>query len=140
MPREKLLHADLTDAIIKSFYHVYNTLGFGFLEKVYENSMVFSLRNASLFVIPQMPVEVYFETMRVGTYFADLLVSNLVIVEVKSVEKLHPAHEAQLINYLKATDIEVGLLLNLGEKPEFRRKVFSNDRKQHRSVPKGDHG
>lgn len=140
MPREKLLHADLTDAIIKSFYHVYNTLGFGFLEKVYENSMVFSLRNASLFVIPQMPVEVYFEKMRVGTYFADLLVSNLVIVEVKSVEKLHPAHEAQLINYLKATDIEVGLLLNFGEKPEFRRKVFSNDRKQHRSVPKGDHG
>ena len=140
MPREKLLHADLTDAIIKSFYHVYNTLGFGFLENVYENSMVFSLRNAGLFVIPQMPVEVYFEKMRVGTYFADLLVSNLVIVEVKSVEKLHPAHEAQLINYLKATDIEVGLLLNFGEKPEFRRKVFSNDRKQHRSVPKGDHG
>ncbi len=140
MPSDKLLHADLTDAIIKSFYHVYNTLGFGFLEKVYENSMAISLRNAGLFVVPQMPVEVYFEKLRVGTYCADLLVSNLVIVEIKSVENLHPAHEAQLINYLKATDIEVGLLLNFGEKPEFRRKVFSNERKQHRVVPKGDHG
>ncbi len=132
MPHDTLLHGDLTDPVLKSFYHVYNSLGFGFLEKVYENSMAISLRKSGLIVAMQHPVKVYFEEQHVGTYFADLLVGHVIIVEVKAVESLCPAHEAQLLNYLKATDIEVGLLLNFGEKPEFRRKIFGNERKLHR--------
>ena len=129
MPEEKLLHTDVTELIIKAFYHVYNTLGYGFLEKVYENSLRLTLEKWGLSVGQQVPIKVYFEGQQVGDYSADLIVAGRVIVEVKADEALHPAHEAQLVNYLRATDVEVGLLLNFGPKPEFRRKVFSNERK-----------
>lgn len=127
--REKLLHSEITEDIIKAFFHVYNTLGYGFLEKVYENSMKLCLEKMGHSVQQQQPITVHFEDSLVGEYFADLVVDEKVIVELKAAEAIHDAHEAQLLNYLKATDIEVGLLLNFGEKPEFKRRIFTNDQK-----------
>lgn len=125
-----MLHEEVTGAIIKAFYTVYNTLGYGFLEKVYENALVHELTKLGLAVSQQMPIKVYYDGQLVGEYFADLVVEGCVIVEIKAAESLHPAHTAQLVNYLKATDIEVGLLLNFGPKPEFARRIFTNDRKK----------
>ena len=122
-------HSKITEKIIKAFYKVYNTLGYGFLEKVYENAMVIELRKMGLQVSQQKRVKVYYEKEVVGDYYADLLVENSVINELKASKSLSEADESQLINYLKATDIEVGLLLNFGKKAEFRRKIFSNNRK-----------
>lgn len=120
-----LLHAEVSQAVIDAFYHVYNSLGYGFLEKVYENALRTTLENGGWQVEQQLPVTVLFEGVAVGEYFADLAVARKVIVEVKVARELAPAHEAQLLNYLKATDYQVGLLLNFGPTPEFRRKVFT---------------
>ena len=122
-------HSEITEKIIKAFYKVYNTLGYGFLEKVYENAMVIELHKMGLLVSQQKKIKVYYENEEVGDYYADLLVENSVINELKASKSLSEADESQLINYLKATDIEVGLLLNFGKKAEFRRKVFSNNKK-----------
>jgi GxxExxY protein len=130
MTQSKLLHCDVTEAIVKAFFHVYNALGYGFLEKVYENALALTLRKWGLTVGQQVPVKVFFEGEQVGDYFADLMVNGCVIAELKVAEAIDEAHEAQLLNYLKATDIEVGLILNFGPKAAFRRKVFANDRKQ----------
>lgn len=124
------MYPEITDDILRSFYNVYKVLGYGFLEKVYENSMIIDLLRRKRFVEKQVPIDVHFDGHKVGKYFADILVDRKVIVEVKAVEHLIPEHELQLINYLKATDIEVGLLLNFGPKPQFTRKVFSNSRKR----------
>ncbi|MFH1159455.1 MAG: GxxExxY protein [bacterium] len=126
-----LLCKDLTDKIIWVFYKVYNELGFGFLEKVYENAMMIELRKNGLSCSRQQRVEVFYFGEQVGEYFADIIVNNSVILELKAAEFLAPEHEAQLINYLKGTNIEVGLLLNFGKKPEFKRKVFANERKKN---------
>lgn len=126
------LHQDLTDRIIQSFYRVYNHLGFGFLEKVYQNALFHELRKAGLTTEAQKPIKVFYEDVLVGEYYADLIVSDLVILELKAAESIAPEHELQLINYLKATDMEVGLLLNFGQKPGVRRKIFTNDRKENR--------
>jgi len=125
-----MLHEEITGAIIKAFYTVYNTLGYGFLEKVYENALVHELTKLGLKVRQQTPIKVYYAGQLVGEYFADLAVEDCVIVELKAAESLRPEHAAQLINYLKATDVEVGLLFNFGPKPEFARKIFTNDRKK----------
>ena len=122
-----LLHSDLTGQIIEGFYHVYNTLGAGFLEKVYESALAVALRKKGLEVEAQFPTSVIFEDVEVGQYFADLVVARTVIVEVKAAEAICGAHEAQLLNYLRATRFPVGLLLNFGRKPEFRRKVAARD-------------
>jgi GxxExxY protein len=127
-----MLHKEITDAIINAFYTVYNTLGYGFLEKVYENSLAYELSKRGLQVRSQLPIQVYYDGQLMGEYFADLLVEDSVIVELKAVDILHPHHSAQLLNYLKATDIEVGLLCNFGPKPKFVRKIFTNDRKQRK--------
>lgn len=119
-------HSGITEKIIKGFFVVYNTLGYGFLEKVYENAMFIELTAMNLSVQRQRQIKVYYEGKEVGEYFADLLVEDCVIVELKASESLCEEHEFQLINYLKATEIEVGLLLNFGKKPEVKRKVFSN--------------
>jgi GxxExxY protein len=124
-----MLHEDITDSIIKAFYHVYNTLGYGFLEKVYENALAVTLRKWGLVVVQQQQINVYFEGERVGEYFADILVAERIIVEIKAAEALCQAHEAQLLNYLKATNVEVGLLLNFGPKAQVKRKIFTNDKK-----------
>lgn len=127
MDKVNYKHSDLTEQIIKAFYKVYNTLGYGFLEKVYENALFIELESIGLNVKKQEPIKVYYEEREVGVYFSDLIVSDIIIVELKTAESLSEEHESQLINYLKATDIEVGLLLNFGKKPEVKRKVYSNN-------------
>ncbi len=126
----ELLHKDLTDSIIKTFYDVYNELGYGFLERVYQNAMVYELSSRGFHVQPQKQIKVYYKDKEVGDYFADILVNDMVILELKAAEALVVEFEYQLLNYLRGTDVEVGLLLNFGKKPEFRRKVFENARKQ----------
>ena len=126
---ENYKYKDLTDTIIGAFYDVYNELGFGFLENVYQNALYFELLDKNLKVEPQKAIDVYYRTHIVGKYKADLVVNDLVILELKAVDCLVEEHELQLINYLKATDKEVGLLLNFGKKPEIRRKAFDNNRK-----------
>jgi GxxExxY protein len=124
-----MLHSEITESIIKAFYKVYNTLGYGFLEKVYEHSMIIELKAMGLNVENQKNIKVYYSGFEVGDYYADLIVNDLVIIELKAAETICEEHETQLINYLKATNIEVGLLLNFGKKPEIKRKIFSNKRK-----------
>jgi len=120
-------HSDITSIVLKAFFNVYNELGYGFLEKVYENAMVFELRDLGLDVEQQVPIKVLYGKEIVGDYFADIVVENLVILELKAIEELKPIHEVQLVNYLKATDIEVGLLLNFGKEPQYKRRVLTND-------------
>jgi GxxExxY protein len=127
-----MLHQDLSQNIIRIYYQVYNELGFGFLEKVYENAMFFELNNSGFFTQKQLPIKVHYKHREVGEYYADLIVENKIILELKAAESLAEEHECQLINYLKATDIEVGLLFNFGKKPEFKRKIFTNDLKKIR--------
>lgn len=130
-PRENLKHGKITDAILQVFYkRVYADLGYGFLEKVYENAMVYELRQSGLAAEQQQKIDVYYRGVLVGEYFADLVVNNKVIVELKAALKILPQHEAQLLNYLRATQFEVGLLLNFGPKPAHQRKIFDNTRKK----------
>ena len=129
MAEETYKHKELTDAIICCFYTVYNTLGFGFLEKVYENALLAELENRGIAATTQSPISVFYGNRQVGEYFADVLVENSVIVEIKAVKNLVSEHEAQLLNYLKATQIEVGLLLNFGVQPQIKRRAFENARK-----------
>ncbi|MEP7213053.1 MAG: GxxExxY protein [Acidobacteriota bacterium] len=129
-----LKHADITGQILKSFFEVYNFLGYGFLEKVYENALTLELRRAGLTVQQQRPITVLYKESAVGEYYADLLVQDVVLVELKVAEHLALSHEAQLLNYLRATNIEVGLLLNFGPKPEHKRKLYTKDKKPLLSV------
>ena len=125
----ELLHKDLTEQVIKTFYDVYNELGYGFLEKVYQNALFFELKNRGFDVEAQKQIKVYYKGVNVGEYYADIVVNDLVILELKAAECVVEEFEFQLINYLRGTEMEVGLLLNFGKKPEFRRKVFENNRK-----------
>ena len=122
-------HTELTEKIIKAFYRVYNTLGYGFLEKVYENALLIELTKMNIPAVTQSPIKVFYDGNIVGKYLADVLVDDKVITEVKAINVLLPEYEAQLLNYLKATNIEVGILLNFGPKPEIKRKAFNNFRK-----------
>jgi GxxExxY protein len=126
---KSLLHKSITDAILKVYYDVYNELGYGFLEKVYQNAMYFELKSQGYKVEAQKQIKVYFKKQLVGEYYADLLVEDKVIIELKATELIMNVHVAQIMNYLKATPIEVGLLLNFGEEPEFKRLIYTNDRK-----------
>lgn len=126
----ELLHANLTDAIIKTFYEVYNELGYVFLEKVYQNALFLELKNKGYQVEAQKKIKVYYKGTEVGEYYADLIVENLIILELKAVDYIVKDFENQILNYLRSTDCEVGLLLNFGKKPEFRRKIFENNRKK----------
>lgn len=129
--KTELLHNNITDLIIKAFFNVYNKLGYGFLEKVYENSMIIELSELGLKCERQKQIEVFYKNKNVGEYFADLIVNDLVIIELKAAESLCPEHEAQLTNYLRATNCEVGLLLNFGKTPQFKRKIFKNEFKNN---------
>jgi GxxExxY protein len=122
-------HEELTEQIIKAYYKVYNTLGYGFLEKVYENALFFELKKMNFDVVKQKNIDVHYFGEQVGDYYADLIVNNLVILELKAHKCILEEHENQLVNYLKATEVEVGLLLNFGKSPEIKRKVFDNDKK-----------
>ncbi len=129
---ENYLYSDLTKIILRAFYNVYNSLGYGFLEKVYENSMMIELKKLGLSCFAQTPIEVFYASFKVGNYFADIIVEDKIILELKAAETICEDHELQLINYLKSTDKEVGLLLNFGKKPEHKRKVLTNDYKCHK--------
>jgi len=118
-------HKELTAKIIECAYKVHNSLGFGFLEAVYQNALLIELLKAGLRAEKEKKIQVYYDNQLVGDYIADIIVENEVILELKSVKELHPAHEAQLINYLKATGIEVGLLMNFGESVEIKRKIYT---------------
>ena len=122
-------YKELTEKIIEIFYRVYNKLGYGFLEKVYENAMMIEFKKENISAVSQSAIKVLYEGEIVGQYFADVLILGKIIEEIKAVKNIAEEHEAQLLNYLKATDIEVGLLLNYGPKPNFKRKAFDNLRK-----------
>jgi GxxExxY protein len=129
---KEFLHRKLTEKVIGVFYDVYNELGFGFLESVYQGAMLFALADAGLYAIEEIDVPVWFRGKRVGDFDADILVENKVLLELKAVRALESSHEAQLLNYLRATPIEVGLLLNFGPKPQIKRMLFDNERKRSR--------
>jgi GxxExxY protein len=126
-------HSDLTRQILRAFFNLHTELGYGFSEKVYENSLAIFLRELGMKVQQQVPIHVYYHGQAVGEYIADMLVNDIVMLELKAVSKINEDHAAQLLNYLKATDIEVGLVLNFGQTAEFRRRVYDNDRKGSRS-------
>ena len=130
-----MLHKHLTGEIIKAFYDVYNELGYGFLERVYQNALFIELKQRGFNVEAQKKISVYYKEQLVGDYFADIIVNNKVILELKAAEYIIDEFEYQLINYLKSTDCEVGLLLNFGKEPEFSRKIFSNTKKKIRVNP-----
>lgn len=123
-----VLHSYITSKILRAFYDVYHELGYGFLENVYQNALYKELLRSGLKCEPQKKIEVYYKGEVVGLYYADILVEGVVILELKAVEDITLGHEAQLMNYLKATGIEVGLILNFGPEPVFRRKIFSRQR------------
>ena len=124
------LHSDLSERILNAFYKVYNKLGYGFLEKVYENAIMIELRKSGLNCRQQQGVVVYYDNEEVGYYNADIIVENKIIVELKSAEAISPEHVAQLVNYLRATDIEVGLVLNFGKEPQSARRVLTQEYKR----------
>lgn len=126
----QLKHAELTDKILKIFYQVYNELGFGFLESVYENATAIALIEAGMRVRQQVPIPVYFRGHQVGDFRCDLLVEDEIFLEIKAVKAIAPEHVAQVLNYLRATEIEVALILNFGERPDFKRLIFDNARKR----------
>lgn len=128
-----LKHGKITDQIIRVFYQVYNELGHGFLESVYQKSLVIALNSAGLHVCSPVEIPVWFRGFRVGSFEADVLVEHCVLLELKATRALVSNHRAQLLNYLRATEIEVGLLLNFGEKPEFKRLIFDNLKKKSRN-------
>ena len=126
MNADNYKHSEITQKIIGAFYKVYNTLGYGFLEKVYVNALLIELRKLGLICETPHQIKVYYDNQEVGFYIADIIVNGCVIIEVKAGKTLCEEHEFQLINYLKATEMEIGLLLNFRKKPECKRKVFSN--------------
>lgn len=123
-------HSDLTEQIIGAFYAVYSALGYGFLEKVYVKALMIELERRGIKTDDEFPINVYYLGQQVGEYYADLIVHKLVILEIKATKHLAAEHEAQLLNYLKSTPYEVGLLLNFGPKPETKRRSFDNTRKE----------
>jgi GxxExxY protein len=130
----ELMHADLTDTLIRIYYDLYNELGHGFLESVYQKAFALVLRQEGLTFQQQSPIRVTFRGEDVGELFADLPVESSELIELKAVNALERAHERQLLNYLRATNIEVGLLFNFGPRPQFRRLAFDNSRKGRKAA------
>jgi len=124
-----LKHHDLTEKLIGIFYAIYNELGHGFLESVYEQAFSVALAESGLFFQRQMAVPVFFHGQEIGDFLADLLVEGKVIVELKTGREIEPAWEKRLLNYLRGTQIEVGMLFNFGPSAQFKRYVFENERK-----------
>ncbi|MDO9577008.1 MAG: GxxExxY protein [Candidatus Cloacimonadales bacterium] len=125
--KTKYLYEDITDKIIRCFYNVFDELGPGFLESVYEKALIYELNNMGFKVDSQKPIQVKYKEIICGNFIADLIVEDKIIIEIKAISCLLDVHGAQLINYLKATSIEVGMLVNFGAKFEFRRKIFTKD-------------
>jgi GxxExxY protein len=125
----ELIHRKITGPLIDLFFYIYRTLGFGFLERVYSNAMVVAGKNRGLDIQPHVPIHVHFDGAIIGRYQADLVINKCIIAELKTVSMLTVDHEAQLLNYLKATEYEVGFLFNFGPKAQYKRMVFDNKRK-----------
>ena len=125
-----LLEAVLSEQILAAFFYVYRALGFGFLESVYRNALSVQLRKSGRKVEREVPIDVLFEGVVVGRFKADILVNDRIMIEVKASKALTDADDKQLMNYLKGTRIEIGYILHFGPTPQFRRRVFTNDRKQ----------
>ncbi|MEA1962363.1 MAG: GxxExxY protein [Bacillota bacterium] len=123
---KRLLYHDISEQVIACAYKVFHVLGAGFLEKVYENALAVELRKRGLTVVQQHPINVYYEDILVGEYCADLIIENKIVVELKAISTLTKAHEVQLVNYLKATGMQVGLLINFGDDISFKRKVMQS--------------
>jgi GxxExxY protein len=123
-------HTALTDRIIRAFYNVYNTLGSGFLERCYEQAMLMELELLGLQATAQVPLAVFYKSKNIGQFYADIIVENTVILELKAVSELTKEHSAQLLNYIRATEIEVGLLLNFGAEAQVVRKAIDNSLKK----------
>lgn len=119
-----LKHKDVTGIIIGCAFNVHNEFGYGFLEKVYKNSLLIELEKSGLKIESEYPIKVKYQNKIVGEYIADIIVNDCVIVEVKAIKELAQIHEVQLVNYLKATGIEIGLLINFGRSVDFKRKVL----------------
>ena len=128
---EKFLFKAVSEQVIDAFFEVYHELGYGFLEKVCENALANELRMRGLGVVQQQPIDVFYKGERVGKFFADIIVDRKIILELKVARKINSADEAQLLNYLKATDAQVGYILLFGPEPDFKRKIYSNSRKKH---------
>jgi len=126
-------HAELTNTVIAVFYEVYNEIGSGFLESIYHQAMRIALEQKGMQVAIEVPVPVFFRTYKVGDFRADLVVNNLILLELKALQTLEKIHEQQITHYLKATPLEVGLLLNFGPQPQIRRSIFDNKFKNHQS-------
>ena len=126
---DRLLHGHITKQILGAFYQVHHELGFGFVESVYSAALAMVLTELGLRVEREVPIAVYFRGARVGSFTADKIVESAVVVEQKAVHSLPPIWEAQLLNYLRSTKLEVGLLLNFGPRATFKRLVWTNDRK-----------
>ncbi len=126
----EFLYKDITETILKSFFEVYKTLGYGFLEKVYHNALLFELQKNGLFVEKECKIDVTYKGISVGEYYADLIVEKKIILEIKAAETIAKQFEYQLMNYLRATEYELGMILNFGKKPEFSRKIYSNNPEQ----------
>ena len=130
-----MIDEELTGRVIKVFYKIYNALGYGFIESIYHNSMIIEMVKEGITVETEKPIAVSYDGHVVGTFSADLVIEGKIILELKAKEVLQTAHEAQLTNYLRATDVELGLLLNFGKEPEFKRKYFSNEKKRRPRDP-----
>lgn len=122
----------LISIIIKAAYNVHNELGTGFLEKVYKNAMLIELQSLSLDAESECPINVHYKNHIVGEYYADIIVNDSVVLELKAVENLDKIHEVQLVNYLKGTGIEIGLLINFGSSVQVKKK-FRTYSKRHDS-------
>lgn len=120
----EILYKELTDKVIRCFYNVFDSLRGGFLESVYENSLMVEFRHMGIAAENQKDLNVYYRNELVGEFRADIVVEEKILIEIKAVNRLLPIHEAQLINYLKSTSIKIGLLVNFGERLEFKRKIF----------------
>jgi GxxExxY protein len=128
----QLLHGDLTERIIGVFYQVHWELGPGFLESIYANATMCALTEAGLRVKREVPIAVHFRGKRIGVFRADMIVESVILLEFKAGDRLDPSSEAQMVNYLRATHLEVGLVFHFGAKPSFRRFVRTNN---HKSIP-----
>ncbi len=128
-------HGEITEKVLRVFYDVYNELGHGFLESVYRGAMEIALREKGLRVQSEAPIRVWFRGKLVGDFRVDLLVEDAVILELKAARGMDSSHEAQALNYLRASEFEVGMLLNFGRKPEFKRLAYDNARKVERIKP-----
>jgi len=122
----------ITEKIISAFYEVYNVLGYGFLEKVYENALMMEFEKIGLKYVNQYPIKIFYKGKIIGDYVADFVVEGKVIVQIKALRVMSSVDENQLLNYLTSTNKEVGLLLNFGEKAERKRKVYDNELKKYR--------